>query len=131
MENTALRYRVYENTTVRDRFYLRDVQCGEVTVTEFTPNLIRLSLSARCDTQLDSSEVWYPGWVAFANNKKIEIKKLNNVFRTINVSKGNYEVLFVYTPMIFVVGGLVSLLAVGIMGVVWYRGYSHAPLTRL
>ena len=109
LENAHMDYRVYENTSVLPRFYLRDTGCGKVTTTSYTPNRIGLAVESTCDTKLVSSEVYYPGWEAFIDGEKSDITVSEGVFRTLFVSSGKHQIIYVYKPNIFYVGGALSI----------------------
>lgn len=100
-------YRVYENTTVKPRFFLSD---GSVVTEKYTPNEIVLEVAANTDQPLQSSEVWYPGWEAFVDGRKTEITKSEGTFRTLFVSAGKHTIIYQYKPRIYVYGALVSFL---------------------
>lgn len=104
------RYRVYENTTVLPRFYLRDQSCGTAKVVSYSPNRIEIVTDSTCDTTLDSSEVWYPGWEAYIDGKKTSIDKSDGVFRTLFVSGGKHTVTYSYRPTIFFLGAGISII---------------------
>lgn len=101
--------RVYENTTAKSRFFLEHESCGSVRVRSYTPNRIVIDVDLTCDTTLLSSESWYPGWYATVDGKKTNIDKLYNAFRVLSVSKGNHTIVYTYTPLIFIIGGAISL----------------------
>lgn len=102
-------WRVYENTTVKSRYFLRDDTCGTVQVTKYTSNTVMANIDATCDTHVDSSEIWYPGWVAHIDGKKVQINKLDDTFRTIFISSGKHTIVYQYTPTIFFIGAGISL----------------------
>jgi hypothetical protein len=106
--------RVYENTTVKPRFYLEKSSCGTVHVVQYTPNEVQLDVDSTCDTNLLSSEVHYPGWEVFVDGKKSDISVSEGVFRIVFVPSGKHTVIYQYNPRIFVLGALISLItAVG------------------
>lgn len=105
-------YRLYENTTVLPRFYLSDRPCGEATIASYTPNRVELAVNSSCDTQLVSSEVYYPGWEAYADGKRTDITVSNNAFRTLFLPAGNHHIVFQYRPTIFVIGVIISGLTI-------------------
>lgn len=104
--------RVYENTTVKSRFFST---CGTVTVTSYTPNRIELLVDTICDGPLESSEVWYPGWEAFIDGKKSDVTKSEDTFRTLFVPAGKHSIVYQYNPKIFVYGALLSVLTATIL----------------
>lgn len=101
-------YRLYENTTVKPRFYFEH-SCGDVKIMSYTPNTITLKTNTSCDTKLLSSEVWYPGWRAYIDGKRADITVSDGVFRTLFVPEGNHTVEYRYVPTIFVFGGAISV----------------------
>lgn len=101
-------YRLYENTTVQPRFYLERDTCGDAHVTSYTPNRIEIATDTTCGSMLFSSEVYYPGWTANVDSKKVQIGKLYNTFRTLFVPAGKHTVVYQYQPTIFVQGAVIS-----------------------
>lgn len=110
-------YRVYENTTVKHRFYF-DQPCGDVVIRSYTPNKIVLSTDTTCTANLLSSEVHYPGWHAYIDGKRVDITVSEGTFRTLFVPLGNHTIIYEYSPKIFVLGGIISLTTVIILYVV-------------
>lgn len=110
-------YRLYENTTVLPRFYLKDRTCGDVHIESYTPNVIVLSVESTCDTTLMSSEVWYPGWSATVDGRNTRIDKLNNAFRALSVLAGKHTIIYAYHPTIFIIGGVISFVTTILL---WY-----------
>lgn len=113
-ESKAFDYRLYENTSVQQRFFLGSA-CGTVHIVSYSPNRIDLSVTNSCATTLESSEIWYPGWEAFIDGQKISINKTDNVFRTLFISPGNHTVVYRYNPGIFVIGAGISMGTVLVM----------------
>ena len=95
-----------------------------VTVRSYSPNRIDLTVDAPCDTNLVTSEVNYPGWVATVDGKKTNIDEGNLAFRTIKIPRGNHAVALWYTPQIFLVGGSVSIIFVFI-SILFLRTKQH------
>lgn len=57
------------------------------------------------------SEINYPGWTAYDNGKKTEILNANYIFRSIYVQSGKHKIIFVYRPRSYIIGGIISLVA--------------------
>ncbi len=112
MVNTAARFHVYQNQTVQPRFFLANPACGTPLVTSYTPNTVRISLTSSCNSELNSSEVWYPGWHATVDGKEVPINKLNGTFRTLYVLPGNHVIIYEYRPKIFLIGGGISVISI-------------------
>ncbi len=108
-------FRVYENTTVKPRFFFAHASCGTAHVDSYTPNVIRISVDAVCADTLNSSEVRYPGWVATIDGKKVDMDSTNSVFRTLFVPLGKHTIVYTYEPTIFLWGGVISALTIGLL----------------
>ncbi len=122
----ALRdYRLYENTSVLPRFYFvgetainpESVQPftlkkeGSVRIVKYAPNEIILSVQSLGPGYLMSSEIYYPGWEGFVDDKKVDVIKANRTFRTLFVPAGNHTVVYHFSPRIFLLGGLVTIVS--------------------
>ncbi|MCL4360217.1 YfhO family protein [Patescibacteria group bacterium] len=126
-EDARRGYRVYENTTVKPRFFLDKRSCGTVRLAGYTPNTIRLDVDTTCAAGLVSSEVWYPGWTAYVNNKKVDMDRINGSFRSLFISRGNHAVIMVYEPAIFLIGGSVTMGSALIL--IWLLARRNTVLT--
>ena len=108
-------YIVYENAKALPRFYFARTDCGTAHIDVYTPNRIRISVDAKCDDTLLSSEVWYPGWVAYVDGKKTDISKTNDAFRSLFVSRGKHTIVYEYHPTIFLIGAAISMLSIAVL----------------
>ncbi len=77
----------------------------------YSSNKVKYIINSDCVTVLVTPELWYPGWEVYVNGKKEEVLRVNLIFRGVFVPKGNSEVYFVYNPISFKVGILVSFLS--------------------
>ncbi|MEE8380426.1 MAG: YfhO family protein, partial [Thermodesulfobacteriota bacterium] len=55
------------------------------------------------------SDTYYPGWKAFIDGRETTIYKTNGIVRGTFVSPGTHLVRFVYSPLSFKIGTLVSI----------------------
>ncbi len=81
---------------------------GSIEVVSYTPNKVILSASTSCDAYLSSSEIFYPGWHAYIDDKEVAIYESNIAFRTLFVSAGKHTITYEYKPMIFIIGGAIT-----------------------
>jgi hypothetical protein len=73
------------------------------------------------------SDTYYPGWRAFVNEREVRILRANYNFRAIPLEAGEYEVKFIYDPISFKIGMLVSFLTLaGIVAYFIKRGLSES-----
>ncbi|MEK7141811.1 MAG: YfhO family protein [Patescibacteria group bacterium] len=122
-EDVVRDYRLYENTTVLPRFYFADNKEGRVEIEKYSPNEIILSTQSTVGATLMSSEMYYPGWEGFVDGNKVDVIKVNNTFRALFVPAGPHTVLYRYNPRIFAIGGVITLITVGIMVFLWKKSY--------
>jgi len=61
-------------------------------------------------------DTWYPGWKAYINNREVPIDKYLNIYRQINVPKGDNYIEFVYQPKSFYYGLYISCLSL----IIWF-----------
>ncbi len=112
-------YRLYENKTVKQRFFFEGDKEGSVVIDRYTPNEIVLSTDNKRGATLFSSEVFYPGWEGFVDGKKVDVIKTNHAFRALFVPAGRHTVTYRYSPRIFLIGGLISAMAAGLCCMIW------------
>src|SRR3989344_832794 len=58
------------------------------------------------------SDNYYPGWKAYIDDKETKIFRANYTFRAIYLPEGSHLVKFVYQPLSFKVGVVISFLAI-------------------
>ncbi len=126
-EDVKRDYRLYENKSVKPRFFFEK---GTVVVKKYTPNEIVLSTDDKTGETLFSSEVFYPGWEGFIDGKKVNAIKANHAFRALFVPAGKHTVTYRYSPRIFLIGGLVSLITAGLCLIVQANPPGRWPTRR-
>src|SRR3989344_1936812 len=67
-------------------------------------NRFDITVELEKDGYLFLSETFYPGWIAYVDSRKEEIKKANYLFQSIKLNQGKHEVSFVYEPKSFTIG---------------------------
>ena len=60
----------------------------------------------------------YPGWKAFVNGSETTLLRANHFYRAVEVSEGDHKVEFLYDPLSFRVGMMVSSATLFILGFV-------------
>jgi len=71
------------------------------------------------------SDTYFPGWKVFVNGKARKIYRADYNFRAIPLNAGEYEIRFIYDPMTFKVGILVSIIT--LLGIVVYLVIRKKP----
>ena len=84
----------------------------EVKIIYRDPNKIKLNTTLENPGFLVLSEVFYPGWRAYDDNKETEIYKANYILRSIYLDKGAHSITFIYSPDSYKTGAIISISAV-------------------
>lgn len=98
-----------------------------VNTTLYQPNMIKLKTDLSSSGFLVLSEVWYPGWKAYDNGRETEIFKTNYIFRSIYLKKGMHDIIFIYDPISYKIGKVISISSV--FATILYVIYSRKRIT--
>ena len=94
-------------------------QPSVVKIVGYGPNEILLDVNAASAGVLVLSEVYYPGWRAWVNDREVEVLRANYLFRAMEISAGAQRVRLLYAPWSFKIGaGLFAVTAVALIG--WF-----------
>jgi hypothetical protein len=83
---------------------------GKADIVNERPNQIEIQTQAPSKGWLVLSDIWYPGWRAKVDGISIPIFRANYLFRAVEVPAGSHLVSFIYRPVWFLIGLVVSLL---------------------
>ncbi len=78
----------------------------------YSSDRIRLYADSPCNGFISTSEVYYPGWRAKVDNINIPVLQSNYAFRSIFLTSGKHDVEFYYSPVIYYMGGTISLFSI-------------------
>lgn len=81
----------------------------QAPITSYKPDEIIIQTTLDNPGYLILSEMWFPGWKAFDNEKEVPILKANYLFRGIYLTKGNHNIRFIYDPISYKIGFVTSL----------------------
>lgn len=84
---------------------------GRAELTAEGPGEVRIAAELPRPGFLVLSDVYYPGWKAFADGTEVPILRANHAFRAVRLGEGRHDVRFVYAPRSFAVGWRVSVAA--------------------
>jgi hypothetical protein len=98
---------------------------SSVTILKRQPERMVLEVDMAANGLLVLSEVYYPGWRAFADGEEVPIYRADHVLRAVPLKAGRHRVEMVFDPLWPKVGLAVSattlLLAAGLIGVAMAR----------
>jgi hypothetical protein len=87
-----------------------------------TNNRLRLHVKANENSFLVLSDTYFPGWKVFVDGKEQKIYQANYNFRAVALSTGTHQVEFVYDPLSFKLGALITFLGIfGCLAIVLAR----------
>jgi len=84
---------------------------SSVKITQYEPQKIEITTKTDKPQMLFLSDNYYPGWKAYVNDKETKIYRANYTFRSVYLPKGNHVVKFIYQPLSFSIGSVISLLS--------------------
>jgi Bacterial membrane protein YfhO len=89
---------------------------------------VTVEVRARARGQLVLLDAFYPGWRAEVDGRSTPIRPANGAFRAVAVGPGRHKVHFSYRPASVIAGGVISLVALGVLVVclLLFRGKSVA-----
>lgn len=114
---------ILENSKYQPRARFLDSKDGEVMITSYTPNTVKISYSNGENKTLLLADTWYPGWKAFVNGKEVNIEKCDGIFRCIKLTEDSGEVVFDYQPASLWLGMKISIISLigTVTALIWLR----------
>jgi hypothetical protein len=80
-----------------------------VSIVSYQPNEILLDVTVAAPGYLVLSEIYYPGWRAYVDDREEVIQRANYTFRAIHLEPGSHQVRFLFAPPMWKVGLGISL----------------------
>lgn len=103
--------------SIADALLVEGFQPGLAQVVTYTPNRIVVRADLEGPGLLVLSEVWYPGWRAWANGREVPIEQVAGVLRGVPLGGGSWTVELRYSPWTAWLGLAVSsLTGLGMLG---------------
>ncbi|MBU4388558.1 MAG: YfhO family protein, partial [Proteobacteria bacterium] len=99
-----------------------DHEKDKVIITTYQANRIELSVSLNKPKLLFMSETYYPGWEVYIDGNKDTIYRANYAFRGVTLKPGKHKMEFLYRPLSFIWGGVITLLAIIGTGFIFIKG---------
>jgi len=110
-------------------FKVKKDRIGIVKIVNYGPDHITLKINSLSDGYLFLSEIYYPGWKAYIDNRAVPIFRANYIFRAIFLPKGEHMVYLQFDPISIKIGMAISILALFIIleiliYKIWYKKVS-------
>jgi uncharacterized membrane protein YfhO len=90
-----------------------------------TSSALSLSINTKNPALLVVSDLYYPGWKAFLDNKECLIFRTDCLFRTVLIPAGTHQLLFEYRPLSFIVGLFFFVITVVTLSLLWIKHLLH------
>jgi hypothetical protein len=100
-----------------------EYDAGNVNVTQFKPNRLRLQADMKRPAFVVVSEVHYPGWEATVDGKAAPLIAADYILKAIPVPAGKHEIVLRFRPRTFIWGLTISLISLAgiILALVFLR----------
>lgn len=85
-----------------------DPKPGFAFFATYAENTVDLFAYTTGNTLLVLNDTYFPGWKAYIDKKEVPIFKANYTFRAIELPKGKHTIQFVYKPLSFKIGLLIT-----------------------
>ncbi len=73
---------------------------------------IDVQVNTKAPGLLIVSDQYYPGWEAFVDGKSVPIYAVDGIFRGVFLDEGIHIVHFLYRPLSFIIGGIISIASI-------------------
>ena len=83
----------------------------DVRIVSYSPQRVELTARGDGNAILVLADTYYPGWRAFLDGAPTKLYRANYVVRAIELPPGEHRVEFIFDPISFKVGAVVSALA--------------------
>ena len=93
----------------------------KVEILDYGPSSIRLFVNAPRPGYVFLSDTYYPGWKVYVDGKGSKILRANYMFRAVKVDEGGHEIRYIYDPLSFKLGAIVSGLSLLLFGFVFVK----------
>jgi uncharacterized membrane protein YfhO len=94
-----------------------------VSITKYRPNRIELRTESENNNYLVLSEIYYPGWRAYVDGKKVPILRADYILRAIPLTPGKHEISFLYRPLSFIIGAVITLITLAFLGFIYLPAF--------
>ncbi|MCR4324742.1 MAG: YfhO family protein [Candidatus Curtissbacteria bacterium] len=94
---------------------------GSAQITRYEPSEVVVKTRSEQPKLLVLSDNYFPGWKATVDGDEVKILRANYTFRAVPLTPGEHSVRFVYDPLSFKLGVIVSAVSLGALVVFFMR----------
>ncbi len=81
---------------------------SNLAIPEYRTNTVTVAVTTDQPGYLVLSDAWYPGWQATVDDQAEPVRRANYAFRAVYVPAGEHTVRFVFEPLLWKVGAIIS-----------------------
>lgn len=90
-----------------------DPETDRCQIVSYEPDRVEIEVETSARGVMVLADLYFTGWQLNVDGKPTEILRANRVMRGVPLSPGKHRVVFMYNPLSFRVGGLITLLSLG------------------
>lgn len=120
LETDHPNYFLYEDTQARNRAFLLDKEgkeTGFVTIESSKTNSVVLKSESEVNASLILLDTYYPGWSAYVDGLKTQVKPFEKTFRQIDLKPGTHVVNFIFKPQSFFTGLKIACITIVLISI--------------
>ncbi|PDV99812.1 hypothetical protein A9Q02_00955 [Candidatus Chloroploca asiatica] len=88
---------------------------GTAQIIDYQPDKVEIAVETSAPALLVLSDAYFPGWRALVDGVETPILRTNYAFRGVPVSAGVHNVIFIYNPISFKIGFLITISSLGVL----------------
>lgn len=125
--------KIYLNERVLPRAWIEEpgrdqtdpnwAQFDQVDVLSKTAN--EILLKAKGPGKLVISEIQYPGWKVFVDGKREEISTAHEILRSVNLTEGEHQVVFKFSPISVYIGLILAAIGWAVMVLIHFGKFDE------
>ncbi|MFA4967308.1 MAG: YfhO family protein [Candidatus Margulisiibacteriota bacterium] len=93
----------------------------EAKISEYGINRVLIETDLAKPGFLFLSDSYYPGWKAYVDGKETRIYRANFMFRAVPLNRGSHKIEFVYDPLSFKLGMVISIITAFGLLLAWWK----------
>ncbi|MEW6609215.1 MAG: YfhO family protein [bacterium] len=91
------------------------IEGSKVEITKYSPLEVVIEANMTNSGFLVLADTYYPGWKVFVDGKEDRIYQANYIQRAVLLEKGKHNVRFIYDPISFKIGALITLVTISLI----------------
>jgi len=100
----------------------QDFAPATVALRSYGPNSFKVDVESGDESFVVFSELFYPGWHARLDGRKVKLYRVNAICYGLHVPRGKHYLSLYYLPGSFVLGVATSLFFLVLLAVLWFLG---------